>query len=333
MKIQDCVFGEQVITEPVVLDLILAPSLQRLRGVDQSGYPEPFFPTARRHTRFNHSLGVYFLLRRYKASLEEQIAGLIHDVSHTAFSHCADYTLGNVNAGKTQSHQDDVFASFVRASEIPQILARHKISVDRILDDSLFPLKEKPLPDLCADRLDYSLRCAIMYNICTADEIDHLLKTLHTDGTTWFFETPECAQAYATLFSRLNADYWAGMGSALMFSTVGDCLRYAQEQGYLSSKDLYATDEEVLNKIRSHLDEDPRLQRLFDRMNNRYPVVEDKDRYEAVVYCKSRIVDPPCRHNDSLTRLSEVDPSWTVVVERESVPKAYFLRFGDKAST
>ena len=200
MNILDRVFGAQVITEPAVLDLIRAPSLQRLKGVDQSGYPDPFFPSAERHTRFDHSLGVYFLLRRYRAPLDEQIAGLIHDVSHTVFSHCADYMLGDVNAGKTQGHQDAVFSSFVRSSEIPRILANHSIDVDRVLDDSAFPLKERPLPDLCADRLDYSLRCALVYGVRTVQQTEKLLGSLRTDGTTWFFDSLESAKAYASLF-------------------------------------------------------------------------------------------------------------------------------------
>ena len=329
MRVFDPVFGEQLIKEPVILDLIAAPSLQRLRGVDQSGYPEPFFPSAQRHTRFDHSLGVYFLLNRYNASLEEQISGLIHDVSHTAFSHCADYMLGDPNAGKTQSHQDNVFDSFVRSSEIPLILARYSISIDRILDDSLFPLKEQPLPDLCADRIDYSLRCARMYDLCTSQQIEKLLGALHTDGRTWFFSTFEHAKTYASLFTQLNTNYWAGLGSALMFHTVGDCLRYAKEQGYVHPKDFYTTDEVVLKKLEHHLKTDPRLRQLFDRMNNRYPVHVDKNSYEAVVYCKSRVVDPLCQHEGAFRRLSEVDPLWTAVVEQESTPKAYFLRFGE----
>ena len=329
MRIDDPVFGEQLITEPVILDLIAAPSLQRLRGVDQSGYPEPFFPAAQRHSRFDHSLGVYFLLKRYKASLEEQIAGLIHDVSHTAFSHCADYMLGDPNAGKTQSHQDNVFAAFVRSSEIPQILARYSISIDRILDDSLFPLKEQPLPDLCADRIDYSLRCARVYDLCSVQDTEKLLTELHTDGKTWFFSTAEHAKIYASLFEHLNTNYWAGLGSALMFHTVGDCLRYAKEQGYVHSTDFYTTDAVVLKKLSSHLKGDPHLRYLFDRMKNRHPGYVDRDSYEAVVYCKSRVVDPLCEHEGSFKRLSEVDPSWTAVVEKESIPKAYFLRFGE----
>ena len=329
MRVQDCLFGEQYITEPAILDLIQSRSLQRLRGVDQCGYPEPFFPSAKRHTRFDHSLGVYLLLKRFGAALEEQISGLIHDVSHTVFSHCADYMLLDTHSEKTQSHQDNVFSSFVRSSEIPKILANHSIDIDKILDDSRFPLKERPLPDLCADRIDYSLRSALLYGVCAADQVERLLQGLHTDGYLWFFDSFQCAQAYASLFSQLNATYWSGLGSALMFRTVGDCLRYAKERGYLSSEDLYATDEEVLQKIRAHLNEDPRLRQLFDRMNNRCPVHVDEDTYEAVVYCKSRVVDPLCRHNGSLFRLSELDPSWTATVEQESAPKAYFLRFED----
>jgi hypothetical protein len=154
-----------------------------------------------------------------------------------------------------------------------------------------------------------------------------LLHRLHTDGTTWFFDTFESAKVYASLFSYLNTRYWSGMESALMFRTVGDCLRYAKEQGYVSSKDLYATDDEVLEKIRSHLEKDERLRLLFDRMNNRKPVYVDTTNYETVVYCKSRVVNPLCQHNGSFKRLSEIDPSWLAVLKRESAPKAYFLRF------
>ena len=125
IEYNDSVFGPHRIAEPVIVELIHGPSLQRLQGVDQSGYPDPFFPHVKKQTRFEHSLGVYLLLRQYHASLEEQIAGLIHDVSHSAFSHCIDYALTDIESEKTQSHQDNVFEAFFRKSEFPEILARH----------------------------------------------------------------------------------------------------------------------------------------------------------------------------------------------------------------
>ena len=56
---------------------------------------------------------MYALLKKFGASTEEQIAGLIHDVSHSAFSHCIDYVLDE-GSEKTHNHQDRIFATFVK---------------------------------------------------------------------------------------------------------------------------------------------------------------------------------------------------------------------------
>ena len=121
MKYQDKIFGEVEISEPVILDLINSPTIQRLKEIDQAGYFEPYFPKSK-HTRFEHSVGAYILLNKFNAPAEEQIAGLIHDVSHSAFSHCVDYVLDE-GSEKEQSHQDNVFEDFVLKSEIPAIFA------------------------------------------------------------------------------------------------------------------------------------------------------------------------------------------------------------------
>ena len=112
MDYNDRIYGEIEIKEPVILELINSPTLQRLRGIDQSGYFEPYFPGTV-YSRFEHSMGVFILLKKYNASTEEQIAGLIHDVSHSAFSHCIDYVLDE-GSEKTHNHQDRIFATFVK---------------------------------------------------------------------------------------------------------------------------------------------------------------------------------------------------------------------------
>jgi uncharacterized protein len=323
----DAVFGRYTITEPVIVDLVNCPALQRLQDVDQAGYPKPFFPQLKKHTRFEHSLGVYLLLLRYGASLEEQIAGLIHDVSHSAFSHCADYTLGSTEAGKTQSHQDNVFESYVRKSAIPQILSHHGLNVDTILDDRRFPLKEQSLPDLCADRIDYSLRSSIAAGIKTQKETDQILEKLSTNGTQWFFKDSACAREYAELFLFLNATLWCGLSSAVMFKTVGDCLRYAFLHNYVSQEDFYKTDSFVLKKIQSHLETDAQLQELYDRMNNKVPFVHGPSCPQHQVFCKSRAVDPLCIYEGQLERLSTADPSWQSCIQKESAPKSYCIQF------
>jgi HD superfamily phosphohydrolase len=161
MEYQDRIFGECNIEEPVIVELIGSPALQRLKKIDQMGYQEPYFPGTA-HSRFEHSVGVFLWLRKYGSSIEEQIAGLIHDISHGAFSHCLDYVLAQ-GAEQHQRYQDDILADFVKKSEIAGIIKKYGLDLDYILDENHFPLKEKPLPDLCADRIDYSIRDALCF--------------------------------------------------------------------------------------------------------------------------------------------------------------------------
>lgn len=325
MEYRDRVYGTMEITEPVLLELIDSPSLQRLKAVDQIGYFEPHFPGTA-HSRFEHSLGVCLLLQRFGAPLAEQIAGLIHDVSHAAFSHCIDYALG-LGTEREQSHQDNVFAEFVGKSEIPKLLSRYGYQSTEILDDKNFPLKEKPLPDLCADRLDYSLRTAVIFADASVREVNQLLGSLTTEDGNWVFDDFAPAQRYAELFLRLNTNYYAGRASAVMFTTIGAYLRYALRQGYVTESDLYTTDAAVLAKIRPHHQADAQLKLRFDRMNGTIKFTENPRDFDAHVGCKSRAVDPRCRHGGKLLRISDVDPHWATVVKEESQPKEYGLKF------
>jgi len=323
MKYTDRVYGSFEIDELVILELINSKTLQRLKGIDQSGYFEPHFPGIA-HSRFEHSVGVYLLLKMYNASIEEQIAGLIHDVSHSTFSHCIDYVL-DAGSEKEQNHQDNIFDEFVRKSEITEILKTYNLDLDYILDDQNFPLKERGLPDLCADRVDYSLRNAILFK--EIENGKYFLKNLLAERGKWIFKNFESAERYAKLFLKLNTDYYAGLPSAVMFKTVGDCLRYALSKSYIFETDLYTTDKIVLEKIEQYIKTDEKLSLLFDRMNNKIGFRNDLNDYTGKVFCKSRVVNPLCCHNGKIMRVSEVNPSWDNIIKRESEPKEYFLQF------
>ncbi|OGZ38916.1 MAG: hypothetical protein A3A94_03290 [Candidatus Portnoybacteria bacterium RIFCSPLOWO2_01_FULL_43_11] len=331
MKYVDRVYGEFKIKEPIILELIESTPLRRLKEIDQAGYrPLWVKPEADAgeydHSRFAHSVGVYLLLRKYGAPLDEQIAGLIHDVSHSAFSHCIDYVLDS-GSEKEQNHQDNLFNSYVKKTEIPEIIKKYGFDLDYILDDKNFPLKEKNLPDLCADRIDYSLKTAVIFGELDDKTKKYLLDNLTTENNNWVFKDFKSAKKYAELFLKLNTDYYAGPASAIMFRTVGDCLRYALQKGYISENDLYTTDKLVTGKIEGFLNKDEKLNLLFDRMNNEVKIINDPNNYDASVFCKSRVVDPLFRQSQEIKRVSEVDPSWNNIVKRELKPKQYFLKF------
>jgi uncharacterized protein len=172
MLITDRVYGRVELTEQVIRELIGSSPVQRLRRINQSGASQ-YVLSGKTVTRYEHSLGVMILLRILGASLEEQIAGLLHDVPHTAFSHVIDFVFKDDNHEYHEKYRSEI----VLNSEIPEILTRHGIDIDRILDDTQHTLLERKLPDLCADRIDYTLR-DMTARFGYSDTIDAYVKNL-----------------------------------------------------------------------------------------------------------------------------------------------------------
>ena len=331
MKYQDRIYGTIKINKPVILDLIKSPSVQRMKGVDQHGYFEPYFPGTA-YSRFEHSLGVFILLKKFGAPLLEQIAGLLHDVSHTVFSHVADYVFSN-GSGERHNFQDDCFKEFIKKSEIPETLKKHKINCKDILDDSKFPLKEKELPDLCADRIDYFLRELEVTDKAKQEEIDEFLDNLTIIDNLWIFKDKDLAKKYAYLFLEINNWFWSGLETAVMFKTTGDLLKYAIEKKILTKDDLFTTDEEVWAKIRPVVDKDDNLKLLVDRTNNKFKYKShSKNDYDLHALCKSRVVDPLFLEGKALKRVSEIDSEFLKLKEKYSKPKEYYIKFLERRS-
>jgi len=336
MIYQDSIYGKTEIKERIILDLIKSPELERLKGINQIGYGDLYYELSKlrdlafdpkKHNRFEHSIGVYILLKNFGAPSLEQIAGLIHDISHSCFSHCIDFVLASRKSQKTQSYQDDLMPEFIKNSQVAKILKQNKIDPDYILDDTNFPLKEKHLPDLCADRIDYLLRDAFFYKIANKTRIDYFLDNLRAENQQWVFKNFESAKEFAKMFYQMNTSYYAAFSTAVMFKTVGDYLKHALEKKYIEKVDLYKTDQEVLKKIMPHLNQDKRLKLLNDRMNNKIQSVNDPEKNGSSLFCKSRVVDPLYKDKEEIKKLSDTDKNWGSLISNELKPKEYFIKF------
>ena len=101
MEIYDIIHGNIVI-EGLAQKIIDTEEFQRLRNIKQLGCCNFVFPGAV-HTRFEHSVGVYHLAKKYIDILNKEkeyftprekecisIAGLIHDIGHGPYSHLFD---------------------------------------------------------------------------------------------------------------------------------------------------------------------------------------------------------------------------------------------------
>ncbi len=158
MTVIDEIYGEFLI-EGLLEELILSSPVQRLKGVYQGG--SSYLVNEKWDvTRYEHSIGVMLLIKRLGGSLEELVAGLLHDVSQTAFSHVIDFVFEN----KEENYHEKIFTTTIAESEITQILSNYGYDYQSILfDDSKRSILEQPVPALCADRVDYTIRDMYRY--------------------------------------------------------------------------------------------------------------------------------------------------------------------------
>ena len=174
MQYLDAVYGAVNIEEPVLLDLISSNAVRRLKGVAHHGVTALLGITPP-FSRFEHSVGTMLLVRHLGGKLEEQIAALLHDISHTAFSHVIDYVFDDHGG---QAYHERKKQAFVADSDIPAILGRHGRNWLEYMDETRFSLLEQDSPALCADRLDYFLRDLEYMGLATSDEINRALESL-----------------------------------------------------------------------------------------------------------------------------------------------------------
>src|SRR4029079_19693461 len=119
------------IDDPKILALIATPTFQRLKGIKQSG-PSAFALPFKTITRFEHCLGTHLLLKRLGADLREQVAGLLHDISYTAFSHAVDLVVSS----EEQDHHESLKPEFLERPDIAAALAPLGFTPEEFYDDS-----------------------------------------------------------------------------------------------------------------------------------------------------------------------------------------------------
>jgi len=178
--IRDPVWG-YIDVPPPLLALIDTSDFQRLRNITQLGYVHLVYPGAR-HSRFEHSLGVYHLAKQFLVRLlnsdppleldDEDIrvflaATLLHDIGHYPFSHTLE--------------------------ELPPFFVLHEERARRIIQDKsgsvyqvlkeqlgIDPVRVANVIDYENEDLDIPPRDLLLANILSGtldpDKIDYLLR-------------------------------------------------------------------------------------------------------------------------------------------------------------
>ena len=304
MLYQDSVYGPVTIGEEVLLAVMASAAMQRLKGVMQHGITGLIGLTSP-VTRFEHCVGTMLLVRRLGAALPEQIAALLHDVSHTAFSHVIDYVL---DGHDSQSYHDEVKARYLADTELPALLARHGYDWRDFVDEAAFSLLEQPAPALCADRLDYFLRDGQGMGLTSATEIARLLEQLTVVDGRIAVTNQATGRWLADTYMQADQTSWANFREVGLYELTAQAIRRALQVGAVSEADFFLTDRIMWQKLHAH--PDPKLQRWLALVNLDTRFVWDEAAPTFRVSTKLRTLDPDVVVDGRLYPLSQLDPEY-----------------------
>lgn len=300
----DPIYGQISFPEPLLIALMQASAVQRLAAIHQGGITAYIKPT-RKTTRLEHSLGVAALLRRLGSDVEEQAAGLVHDVPHTAFSHVIDFVFPNSEHDYHEKNSD----ALILESDLPQVFAGYNLDWRKVTDSAHYSLLEQPLPRLCADRLDYFLRDGVVdVGTFTVHDASAFLEHVRVWEDEIVIDDIDAARWLGEEFIRLDTICWCSPQEVGWYAVMARALRSAMDLGLLAEADFRSTDAVILDKLKTA--GEPEIDRWLRLLR---PDVD----FERVVgpadlntLPKVRAVDPPVLQHGRTVPLSQLDSAF-----------------------
>lgn len=330
----DTFYGPIEVQEPVLLELIDSPVFQRLKHIHQYGVS--YYTTHREeYNRYDHSIGVFAILRAQKVSLEEQIAGLLHDVSHTAFSHVGDWIFGRED--QSEDYQNSIHSLFLEKSGLADVLQKYGFSAKRLLpENKRFPALEDSLPNLCADRIDYNIQGAYHQGFLTKEEAAILFKDLRFIQNRWIASRLDLIKKLTRFSLFMTQNCWGSSTNYMLSRWLADAILRGVDLGCISYEEIhYGTDQAIWNKLA--VQKDPIIEKKMEMITNfptYFSLVENIDEADLIVKSKFRGVNPWVMFGSKYFRITEIDDQLAEEYERvkELICKGWFIKISPKAA-
>lgn len=301
IKYQDDIYGTVQIKEPVILAVMDSAAMRRLGGIQQHGI-SGLIGLTNPITRREHSIGAMLLVRRLGASLPEQLAALLHDVSHTAFSHVIDYVFDGHNS---QSYHDEMKESYLSGTDIPAVLAEYDFDWHDFLDERRYPLLEQPSPALCADRLDYFLRDGPGLGLMTAEQIQWALSHLIVHNGRIGVDDLDAARWLGDTYMAADKASWANFHEVGLYELTAQAIRLALQKEILTEADIWGTDEPAWAKLQQTAE--PEIQAIVALIRPETQFVWDEEKPDFRISTKLRTIDPDVLMDGAFRPLSSLD--------------------------
>ncbi|MCD6248454.1 MAG: HD domain-containing protein [Hadesarchaea archaeon] len=280
---------EKIIHDPVhgsirlsglVLDLVDTLEVQRLRRIHQLGFANLVFPGAN-HARFEHSLGVAYLVQRVSHELglppqEKDLlisAAMLHDIGHPPYSHTLECLMlehigmnhmelaGEVLKGKLKMCAPEETEKLTKLGvpSAAEVLSDHGLDPEE-LSHLLLGEHEKPYlsqiihSDVDVDQMDYLLRDSHFTGVALGKiDIDRLLRTLrvHQNRLAIANKGVEAVEGLLTARALMHSSVYfhhTTRTAELMLANAVD--RAIAEGGPVTKENFYKMgDEELMERL------------------------------------------------------------------------------------
>ncbi|MDQ5940433.1 MAG: uncharacterized protein QG632_159 [Candidatus Dependentiae bacterium] len=312
----ETIFGTINVTEPVLIELLQHPVVQRMKEIDQHG-PPTYFINRPTFSRYDHCLGVFALLRMHDRPLAEQVAGLLHDASHTTFCHVADHLF---KTGNQHAYQDIIHNWYLQKMQVDQVLERYGLTIEEINPEQpAYTALEQNHPRLCADRIQYIINTGLMLSRLTQEDLRNILDSLSFQENNWVFSDKAAARKFADVSVYCTEHIWSAPTELAWRHWLCSALQQAIAFDLISSDDIhFGVDAEILERLNTSTDKHIKemMTKCYDAQKY-FSTVPTGASYDMLDMPKIRAVDPLIRREDEhvATPLTQLDSEYRTQVD------------------
>tara|TARA_R110002095_G_scaffold215095_1_gene208490 strand:- start:1960 stop:3111 length:1152 start_codon:yes stop_codon:yes gene_type:complete len=299
-------YGEVALDNNLVKALLNHPAIKRMRFIDNAG-PSRYFRSLPAYSLFDHALGVYVILKRFKRPFKEQLAGMLEPVAHSVFSHQGTLYLRPKNSNRP--YYLAAHTSYLKAVGLEPWLMKAGISVADVdpLDQRFTALYKNP-PFLSAIEIEMTLRLAYSFKLLTLKEIRQIMDDLRFEEGKWFFITEKSAAKLGNLSLYFTKRYWGAPQNYVVNRWVAAAMKRAVGLGILSVKEIrFGVDKAVLQKLMQAKDKIIHGLLVQGRQPFRfYSVVKGED-FDEIYKPEFRGLNPLVKREGNYIRLTQLD--------------------------
>ena len=194
-----------------------------------------------------------------------------------------------------EDYHEKRFEEVLRDNELNAVLKKYQLDINKFIEIENYQILEYPLPNLSADRIDYTLRDLFQIGKITRKEILWFLSGLKIVDNRIVLISEEHAKWFQSKYEFLVAEYFGGKQNKgvniLMKKIVKDCLT----KGIIQEEDFYQDDFYLIDKINRSVN----LKKMISEINS-LKIENEK------ITQKKRKIDPEILVDNRVLKLSEI---------------------------